>query len=360
MFIAAVRWRLVSARHRDRGAAAVLVAILLGSGVLLGVGALALDVGNLYAERAQLVGGADAAALKVAQTCASPTGCNDSLNTALRYAEANANDGAAAVTDLCGRGGGGEFSGPCSAPSGALRDCIGSPPADPISYVEVHTSTRLPDGTTFLPSIFAQAVIGDDFQPTVRACARAAWGPPSRANGFALTISACDWNRYTNDGNTFDAVERSFPVYDETASSTCAVAAGAGAAAGPGGFRWLTAADDDCRLMAEVGMSYAVNTGDSRPNTCQEDDLTNPGGRPVLVPVFSSYTGGTGNAEYTVSGFAAFVVTGWHLPGAPGRGSCPVVTSKSCIYGYFTQAAVPGGGAVGGPDLRAHIVARAG
>ena len=52
----------------DRGAVLVWVALMLV--VLLGIGALVIDVGALYAERRQLQNGADAAALAVAADCA--------------------------------------------------------------------------------------------------------------------------------------------------------------------------------------------------------------------------------------------------------------------------------------------------
>ncbi len=48
----------------------VLVAVLIGGGVLTGMGALVVDVGQLYQERAELQNGADAAALGVAKSCA--------------------------------------------------------------------------------------------------------------------------------------------------------------------------------------------------------------------------------------------------------------------------------------------------
>ena len=41
-----------------------------------------------------------------------------------------------------------------------LTGCIGEPPE--AMYVEVHLSTRLPDGSTVLPPAFSQAVTGDD------------------------------------------------------------------------------------------------------------------------------------------------------------------------------------------------------
>jgi hypothetical protein len=361
VFVAGFTRRL-QPHHRDRGAVAVLVAVLLGSGVLIGMAALAVDVGNLYAERAQLLSGADAAALRVAQVCADPTTAadcaeNPATELAENYANENANDGATEVAILCGRVA--DFRG-CSegSPPEALTECIGPPPAEPIPYVEVHTSTLQSDGKTFLPPVFAQAVLGGGFKPTVQACARAAWGPPSRANGLALTISACDWNGAK--AANFPIGEQAFPVYDE-AKPRCGIPGAPGPGPGLDGFRWFTDAGDGCRMTALVTGKYPVHTGDSKPTQwCGEQELTALRGRPVLVPVFSDIVRGGGSAEYTVSGFAAFVLTGWNLPGTENRPPCPTGVTTRCIYGYFTAAVVSGSGAVGGPDLGARIVARVG
>jgi Putative Flp pilus-assembly TadE/G-like len=345
----------------DRGAVAVLVALLLGSGVLLGMAALVVDVGNLYAERRQLQGGADAAAIKVAQICAGPTGCiapsTPIAEYARDYASDNANDEFASAT-VCGRGGG---LSACDPPVGKITDCIGPPPQAG-DYVEVHTKTRNPDGTSALPPVFAQAVLGGFEGAEVEACARVAWGPPARSKGLAMTISICDWER----GKAFPnpPVEQVIAVYDETDPASC-VAAG-GSAASRGGFRWLKDADQDCRITTSVGKPYEVTTGDSKPNNCDErDDLMAVRGRPVLVPVFDSISGGGGNAEYVVDGIGAFVVTGWKLPGSTQASSISGLSTcenneNSCIYGYFTQAVLPGSGAVGGPDRGAKIVALVG
>ncbi|WP_123827007.1 pilus assembly protein TadG-related protein [Micromonospora globispora] len=343
----------------DRGAVATTVALLLGSGVLLGMAALVVDVGNLYAERGQLQNGADGGAIKVAQICATnPADCSPEVtdfdDVVDRYAERNANDGAAAAT-VCGRGG---DLPACPPWQDRLTNCVGPPPEDK-SYVEVHTSTRTTDGSTVLPPVFAQAVVGGFEGAQVAACSRVAWGPPARATTLALTISACEWNRYT-EARAFPAVERSFPVYDEKTSTTCAPVTGSGG--GPGGYRFLEDADDDCRTTSAVGAARRVYTGDSWPTSCKGDSLRDlvTAGRPVLVPVFGAISGGGGNAQYSVSGYAAFVVTGWHLPGldvpSPERSSCDD-GAKSCVFGYFTQTLVPGGGAIGGPDLGARVVA---
>ncbi|MGR6322741.1 pilus assembly protein TadG-related protein [Micromonospora soli] len=353
-----LRARLTAA-GADRGAVALTVGLLLSTGVLLGMAALVVDVGNLYVERGQLQNGADGGALRIGQLCATdPVGCSrsgtDLTVVAESYAERSANDDAAAAT-VCGRGG--PLSA-CPAWQDRLTDCVGPPP-ESVDYVEVQTSTRTGDGSTVLPPFFAQAVVGGYQGAEVGACSRVAWGPPATANTLAMTISACDWNRYTGNG-AFPPDVRSFPVYNEDASTTCPPGSGS-AGGGPGGFRFLKDADDDCRTTSTIGDGRRANTGDSRPTSCRNKPLEDlvTAGRPILVPVFGEITGGGGNADYLVSGFAAFVITGWQLPGldVPPTGGSLCDAGESCVYGYFTEMVVPGGGAIGGPDLGARVVA---
>ncbi|WP_446217495.1 pilus assembly protein TadG-related protein [Micromonospora sp. IBHARD004] len=364
-----LRARFAGARG-DRGAVATTVALLLGSGVLLGMAALVVDVGNLYAERGQLQNGADAGAVKVGQICATdPADCSpdetDFDDVVDRYADRNANDGAAAAT-VCGRGG--ELPA-CALWENRLTDCVGPPPVG-VSYVEVHTSTRGDDDSTVLPPVFAQAVVGGYEGAQVGACSRVAWGPPARATTLALAVSICDWNRNTTDttdGRQYDEEEAVLPVYDETAPKACGVAGTS--AENLGGYRWLEDADRECRATASIAEAdgYPVSTGDSRPPGRADDcdaalASLRTSKQPVLVPVFDQVTGRGGTARYHVSGFAAFVVTGWHLPTSKvpsrvtGQDSC-ADEEKSCVFGYFTQTLVPGGGAIGGPDLGARVVA---
>jgi Flp pilus assembly protein TadG len=86
--------------------------------VLLGMGAIVVDFGQLYVERRELQNGADAAALAVAQDCAGGD-CRDETATARTYANDNARDGKAGIGDVCG-------SGPASAR--APRPRPASPP----------------------------------------------------------------------------------------------------------------------------------------------------------------------------------------------------------------------------------------
>jgi Flp pilus assembly protein TadG len=157
--------------QHERGVVAVLVAVVLGAGVLMGAAALVVDVGNMYAEHGQLQNGADAAALAVAGACASE-GCRDAaaqVRTAQKYANANARDGHTKVTLVCGSW---DALSACPPPTGGLSDCIGDLPTG--NYVEVRVRTELADGSTVLPPTFAAAMAGSSSYrgTSIATCAR--------------------------------------------------------------------------------------------------------------------------------------------------------------------------------------------
>jgi uncharacterized membrane protein len=90
----------------ERGAVAALVVILMGSGVLVGLGAVVVDAGQIYAAASQVQNSADAAALKIAAACATNppgTACasnpgnsaTSAYTVANSYVTKNTNGGAA-------------------------------------------------------------------------------------------------------------------------------------------------------------------------------------------------------------------------------------------------------------------------
>src|ERR1035438_6105259 len=140
----------------ERGAIGVLVAVLLGAGVLTGMGALVVDVGQLYQERAELQNGADAAALAVAKSCATGT-CAPTLSAQYANEHASALTGHTAASVVCGSG----TLGICPTFTGALDDCPVGPPSGVAGYVDVRTSTKLSGGSTLLPPVFAKTLLGN-------------------------------------------------------------------------------------------------------------------------------------------------------------------------------------------------------
>jgi Flp pilus assembly protein TadG len=373
------KWRGRQVRHPlirdDRGAIGVLIAVLIAGGVLLGIGALAVDVGQLYSERAQLQNGADAGALAVAKTCAQGS-C--SAAAAQFYANRNSADGTSAVNLVCGSG----TLGACPATTGKMYDCP-PPPVGATNYVDVHTSTLTPSGSTLLPPTFARTLLGMSSYKgsTVRACAQASWGPPKTGNTIAFTISACTWDKATSQGfappppyppnpaQSFDQVIRLHGSPGNTNPQGCPTEpAGAD---GPGNFGWT---DDSGNCNVQIsGGTYGGNTGTSVSKDCAQALYNYWLSKTVVfVPVYVSISGPGSGSTYTLKGFAAFVVTGFNLPGStvcsPKPGLCsdwlkPSNNCKGdnfCINGFFTQALVPGDGSIGGTNLGADIIALTG
>lgn len=360
-------------RHGDQGGIAVLVAVLLAGGVLLGMGALTMDVGRLYAEREELQSGADAAALAVAQRCARDgADCGGTpADTASLYADTNAKDGTTDVETLCGDSGVGGLSS-CPPPPTDLTACVGDPPANATGYVEVRTRSRLPDGSTLLPPILAGTLSGrDGYAGTeVRACARAAWGPPLRNTGLAVTISLCEWRAATGEGTTFWDPPPAVPpasaervLYLHTTSNAQHCPAGPSGSDAPGGFGWLGNLDPTatCSTLVNADGTYTADPGVSPPQECRDALTAARATREInYMPIFNQVTGTGNGTTYTIAGFAPFVITGYNQPGLSDASSLTgeryCKGDDKCVYGYFTQGLIPAKGRIGGPDLGAFIV----
>jgi hypothetical protein len=359
------------ARPGEQGAVAVIVVILIAGGVLFGMGALVIDVGQLYQNRAELQNGADAGALAVAKSCVQGT-CAPS--GAATYADANASkltSGTAYVNLVCGSG----SLGACPASTGKITDCPAAPAAG-TNYVDVHTSTELPGGSHLLPPVFAQTLLGNGGYAgsTVYACAQAEWGAPSAATTFAYTISACTWDADTNQGQTlappppYSAPYTSLiPVdtvlyeHGKKNSSQCpAQYQEPSGSDGPGNFGWTTDTGS-CSVTISNG-TYGGNTGASVSGDCQTA-LYNAWSTESLIflPVYTTTSGNGNNLTYTLKGFAAFIITGYNFPGQAQEkdwvtGQYPCSGSDFCLSGFFTQGLIPSIGSLGGPNLGASII----
>jgi Flp pilus assembly protein TadG len=352
----------------DRGAVGVLIAVLIGGGVLLGMGALAVDVGQLYSERAQLQNGADAGALGVAKTCARGT-CSPAV--AASYANANAADNAAAVSLICGSG----SLGACPASTGKSYDCPG-PPAAGTNYVDVHTSTLTSGGSTLLPPSFSRTLLGMSSYKgsTVLACAQAEWGAPSATSGVAVTFSACEWDQATQNGtvfaqpppyppNTIPPASLDQVLKLHTTSGTSCPTEPSGAD-GPGLFGWTDDPNSNCTTPIING-SFGGNTGNSVSQACKTVLAADQANRTLIfIPIYVSISGTGANGVYALKGFAAFVITGYHLPGFKASDWLNPANdckgSDTCINGYFTQGLIPNPGTLGGPNLGASIIVLSG
>jgi len=360
-------------RSEDEGAIATIVAILLAGGVLMGMLALSVDVGQLYAERRQLQNGADASVLAVAQDCAKGTSCDTTTSAssvAGQYANANANDAVSRVTSLCGRGHASLV--PCNPPSASIYDCPALP-TSPTPFVEVQTSTLTSGGSTLLPPTFAKLLLGNSgYQgKTVTACAQAAWGPPtSITSTLPVTISLCEWQRYTGSGTNYappppytgfpSSYEAALYLHNTSGATNCP--AGPSGSDLPGGFGWLDSSN--CTANLDANSWVNDNTGVSINSDCK-GVIRGLVGTVVFIPIYDATNGLTGsNGSYHIDKFAAFYLTGYALPAAqPGKvssiatGTAYCKGSDKCLYGWFTTGTVPSDGGIGtGPSKGANTV----
>jgi Flp pilus assembly protein TadG len=354
---------LVRLRRDERGIAAVLVVLFLGAGVLLGMGAFVIDVGQIYQERGELQNGADAAALGVAKSCALGA-CSAAVAGQLADGNASAlTGGTEGVTLVCGSG----SLGACPRPAGTITSCPASPPAG-TNFVDVYTATQLPSGSTLLPPAFATTLLGNSsFKgSTVRACAQAEWGPPAAATTAALAISACEWDQSTQQGTGF-APAPPYPPNPPPAASfdqvlTLNAGNGSGCATesagadGSGTFGWAQAASGSCAL--QVSGSFAESAGGSMPGGCPAVlQNAQQNGIPILVPVYVSLNSAT--ATYALKGFADFVVTGYEVGGSfepDWLNPANTCTVTNCVTGYFVQGVIPSTGSFAGPSLGAYLI----
>lgn len=362
-------------RRDERGGIGVLIALLLSSGVLLGIAALVIDVGLLYAGQARLQNGADAAALAVARSCATgycaPAAAGYYISANIPAA------GTAGVSLVCGSGG----LGPCPGGtgtdgSGTLTTC---PPATPgRSYVDVSAAASASPGG-IMPMTYARELLGSAVRVTgggqVAACAQASWGPPAAATAAALTIPYCAWYLATSAGLSYAAVPNDLGTAEPGAGADVVLRLGAPATgenpgclqggaesqAGPGTFSWIS--DQAGACSARISGSYAgpaAGAGSGAPSLCERAIASAQASRGFLViPVYATASGEDDQYQYQPQGFAAFVVTGYNLPGlsAPDwlspAASCTGTTI--CVNGYFTRTLIPGTGTIGGQDLGARV-----
>jgi Flp pilus assembly protein TadG len=261
--------------ERDGGAVAVVVAVAMVA--LMGAAALAVDVGALLSERAQLQNGADAAAIAIAQACAAnSTGAACTSPTATAQSLANGNT-------LAG--------------SADLRT------------VRVSGSTAtITVGKTVATSFAAALGI---MSKDVSASATASWGSPqSGPAAVPLTFATCVFQSVPL-GTAMDLYEHAIG----DASQSCTDAHNGSNL--PGGFGWLNDPAGGCNLASVMaGQSFTAGSrpGNSFSGACQTL-FTGYLGRTVLLPVFDGTAGQGSNGSYHIAGWIGFQLLGWRFPG---------------------------------------------
>lgn len=275
---------------QERGAVAVIVAILLV--VLLGFAALAVDMGLLYSEKAQLQNGADAGALSIAQACAKDTAdpkCSGTSSLAKDLANKNSLDGLSNVQSI--------------DLSVTTRKVTVT--ADPLEAGRAdHRVSLYFAGAVGMPasSVVAKSTV--------------VWGSPSKGTTpFPLTISKCQVTTLLIDGS-----RQLIQSHGSNANDDCPTTPSGGDT--PGGFGWLLQEASKCGAYIDLAVNESgADTGNDGPTNCDEvlnewaADITAGKEVIVLLPVFNSVTGTGSGASYDVNAFAAFKVEGWKFGG---------------------------------------------
>lgn len=265
--------------HSERGATAVIVAILLVA--LFGFTALAVDLGAAWADKKQLQNGADAAALAIAQQCAAGT-CPGSPNSeADSYAKAN------------------KFNATSSATGSAVIDAGAQ-----------QVTARAEENLThwFAPVIGINSSL-------VAAEATAKWGVFTRATTLPFTISEC-WFFYQT-GSTQgtpppSGTPLSIPIVSKKnnfpdGNVTCGTQAAHNETAG--GFGWLRPDIGVCTATIDVSNPWVHSDPGNSAQDCSALEITL--GDRVLMPIFDQWRGAGNNAEYHIKTFAAIEITGY-------------------------------------------------
>ncbi|MFJ6155309.1 pilus assembly protein TadG-related protein [Pseudarthrobacter sp. NPDC092184] len=273
----------------EKGAISVIVAILLVT--LLGFVAIAVDVGVIYSERAQLQNGADASAIAMAQKCARNAAdpvCSTTSTLAASLADQNALDGMSKVHTI-------------ELDKTARK-------------VSVTTSAKEAGGTDNSVSLFFADVLG---VPTKEVGARgsAVWGSPQAGRtAFPLAFSICQVKDKIGSGLQL------LQEHGKNANADCNY--GPSGAAVQGGFGWLVQDAGACGGTIDLAVSEGgSDPGNNAPGNCATElndwasDITAGRDVIVLLPVFNKVTGTGAGAVYGLVSFAAFKVTGWKFSG---------------------------------------------
>jgi hypothetical protein len=279
--------RLTVPSSNEHGAVSILVALLMVA--FLGFAALAVDVGLLYSEKAQLQNGADAAALGIAQTCAESPGstlCSSSSAVATELVNKNSLDSLGNVHSIV-----------LSA-----------------NRVTVTTSSKEEGRSDHRVSLFfAQALGIPSAEVSARSGAR--WGSPiSGTAPFPLVFSICQVQ------GQIDGAMQLLQSHGKNENADCNY--GPSGAAVPGGFGWLAQTAGQCGAFIDLATNTGgSDTGNDGPSNC--DSLLNSWGADItagkkvtlLIPVFDSTTGTGSGASYHLVYFAAYEVAGWSFKG---------------------------------------------
>lgn len=270
----------------------VMVALL--TVILLGSVAIAVDVGAIYSERAQLQSGADAAAIGVAQECARKAPdplCTPTSPLATDLANQNALDGMSKVFSI-----------------GLDKTA---------QKVSVTTSAKEKGGIDNSVSLLFANILGIPTKE-VGTKASAEWGSPKAGRtAFPLAFSICQVKGHV-DGSI-----QLLQDHGNNANPDCNY--GPSGAAVAGGFGWLAPDAGKCGGTIDIALGEGgSDTGNNAPGHCAAElnrwgsEISAGRKITVLLPVFNRVTGTGAGAVYSLVSFAAFDVIGWKFSGSSG------------------------------------------
>ena len=224
----------------QRGAVIVLVAILFGSGVLLGLVSLVVDSGQLLLEKTITQISADNVATALAHDCAASTAeCTSTIaagSSLVSIAHSTFSKHPPAIISVCGSTQAVALRpalSHCGSFTGIPRDCV-APSSSYPAYVRVYTGYTAATGGTPLFPLLNNLIHGTTSNPNIMACSQAAWGTVGAANSsasslpFPMAISLCTAVDSTILGKTTGllptdtVVEGLFGGRNNNTSSTCA------------------------------------------------------------------------------------------------------------------------------------------
>lgn len=304
------RARKIHRANGERGAVAVMTAVSLV--VLLLAAAIAIDVGLMYEERAQLQSSADAAALAVAQDCAAGDPCQPAamLTRARQYAVANVRDTTVDVDQPVRTG----------------------------STVKVAVHSLDSDGAGSLALNFG-FVTGKD-EAYVSAVAKASWRAPYRGTAaLPFIFSRCDFHLGTgpqvlqmhsgSNGNGNNKTKKS----DGTEMEECGYKATSGHNL-PGGFGVIDSSS--CQALVEIGQKSYSDPGNSIPGECKTK-LPTLKGQTILLPIYNDLGATGNNGWYRPDGWAAFKLLGWNFPSTSEGNTTPGATCTNPCTGVVGE-----------------------
>ena len=282
-------WRLTNLPDQERGGISVIVALLMVT--LLGFGAIAVDVGMLYSERAQLQNGADAAALMVAQKCAknlADVDCSATSTLASSITSGNALDGKSNVKSL-------------------TLDKVNR------SVTVIAGAKENGQDPNKVTLFFAQALGISSAE--VNASASVRWGSPSAGTTpFPLAFSVCQVSGMVGGAAQLRQNLR--------ADANAACRGGAAGGVVPGGFGWIVQDSGVCGGSVDLAINESGSaTGNDGPSNCDAilnnwaSELAAGRNITVLLPVYQAVTGTGAGASYKLLAFASFSVKGWKFSG---------------------------------------------